>query len=180
MAERGGEPLRPLHREVLEQVDHLIALAEGPGSALNGADRERTPVSRWSPLEHAEHLALADEASLHQLEAALDRDDGPKGTLVGRLVLLLGWIPRGVGKAPEQTRAEGVDRYEVAERLRAVRERIEALGGRLDEVAAARGRASHPVFRGLTAAQWLKFLSVHHRHHLKIIEDIRRAAGDHR
>ena len=147
MADR-GEALRPLHGRVLAHVDDLIELVEG----ADEADTVRTPVSGWSALEHAEHLALADEGSLHQLEAALDRDGGPRGNPIGRIVLRFGWIPRGVGKAPEPAQSQGMAREEIARRLREVRDRIEALGARLDEVAAARGRASHPAFGGLTPA----------------------------
>jgi hypothetical protein len=160
-----------LHREVLDQLDALLAVADDPGPFPTAL----TPVSGWSALEHAEHMAQADAGSMHQLETALTRDGGPRLKLAGRLVLALGWIPRGVGKAPSTSRPEARDREQVAAALRAVRDRIAAVGDRLGEVAAGRGRASHPIFGGLTPARWLRFLRIHHHHHLKIIEDIRAA-----
>ncbi len=162
-------PLAATHREVLRQVDVLLAVAEDPGPF----PQSYTPVSGWCALEHAEHMAQADSGSLHQLDLALTRDGGPRLRLAGRVVLALGWIPRGAGKAPQPTRPLERDREQVAAALREVRGRIAALGGRLDEIAAARGRASHPIFGGLTSARWLRFLEVHHQHHLKIIDDIR-------
>lgn len=167
--------LRALHGRVLAQVDELLAVAEDPGD-FPGAE---TAVSGWTPLLHAEHMAKADAASLHQLEAALERsrdgEAGPPGRLSGRALLALGWIPRGLGKAPESARPANAERQQVAADLRAVRARIEALRDRLDEVAAGRGRATHPIFGGLAPAQWLRFLWVHHHHHLKIVHDVRKA-----
>jgi len=163
--------LAPLHREVLSQIDTLVAIAEDPGPFPVAT----TDVSGWSALEHAEHMAQSDTASLHQLEAALERDGGPRFKLAGRVILAIGWIPRGAGKAPAGTRPEARDRLEVAAALRSIRERIAALDDRLDEIAAGRGRASHPIFGGLTPARWLRFLKIHHHHHLKIVADIRQA-----
>jgi len=163
--------LAALHARALGQIDELLAVAEDPGPF----PAARTPASSWSALEHAEHMARADDGALHQLEAALERDGGPRIKLAGRVVLRLGWIPRGVGKAPATTRPDGADRRRVADALVAARRRLGELAPRLDEIARSRGRASHPIFGGLSAAQWLRFLTVHHHHHLKIIADVRRA-----
>ncbi|MFP3940431.1 MAG: DinB family protein [Thermoanaerobaculia bacterium] len=169
--------LATLHRRTLAQLDELLAVAEDPGPF----PLARTAVSGWCALEHAEHMAKADEASLRQLDHALERsrsgEPGPRIKLAGRVLLPLGWIPRGVGKAPPTARPEGIDPAEVAEALRRARERVETLRPSLDEIAAADGRASHPVFGGLTPAQWVRFLWMHHRHHLKIVRDIRKAYG---
>ena len=160
-----------IHATLLSQLDRLLAIAEDPGEFPDA----HTGVSRWSPLLHAEHLARADAASLDQLDKALERDGGAGLKPLGLVVLTFGWIPRGRGEAPEPSRPGGADRERVADDLRAVRARIEALGDRLDEIAAGRGRASHPFFGGLTPARWLRFLEVHHHHHLKIVEDVRAA-----
>lgn len=163
--------LATTHARVLAQIDRLLAIAEDPGEFPHA----RTDVSRWSPLLHAEHLAKAGLGSVGQLDKALAREGGPRLSPVGWLILKLGWIPRGRGKAPATAVPEGSEREPVAAELRRLRERVAALEGRLDEVAAAKGRASHPIFGGLTPARWIRFLEVHHHHHLKIVEDIRRA-----
>lgn len=161
-----------LHRRVLQQVDDLLALAQSRDPVIAAV----TPVSGWSILHHVEHLSLAGEGSLHQLEAALERDGGPPIRLTGRVLQLVGWIPRGAGKAPELTRPALEEREAVVARLEAVRRRVEQLGARLDRIGSARGRSSHPIFGGFTALQWLRFLSIHHHHHLKIVDEILRAA----
>lgn len=169
--------LRTLHGEILGQVDRLLALADDPGPF----PLARTPVSGWCALEHAEHMARADEGSLHQLERALERsrsgEPGPRLKLPGRAVLALRWFPRGVGESPELSRPVRAERGVVAAELRRVREGIDALAGRLPEIAAGRGRAGHPIFGGLTPAQWFRFLWIHHHHHLKIVRDIRKSYG---
>lgn len=163
--------LATTHARVLSQIDRLLAIAEDPGDFPDA----RTDVSRWSPLLHAEHLARAGQGSLGQLEKALERQDGPRISPAGWLILKLNWIPRGRGKAPATAVPEGTERQPVAAELRTFRERVEALEGRMDEIAAGRGSAFHPIFGGLTPARWVRFLEVHHHHHLKIVEDIRRA-----
>ena len=52
-----------------------------------------------------------------------------------------------------------------------------ALAPRLGELEAGGGRSRHPLFGGLGGRQWLRFVTVHHHHHLKIVRDIRRARG---
>ncbi len=163
--------LAALHAQALSQIDELLAVAEDPGPFPTA----RTPVSAWTALEHAEHMARADDGSLHKLEVALEREAGPRLKLAGRLVLWLGWIPRGVGKAPATARPDGADRLRVAEALGAARRRLEDVAPILEEAGGSRGRASHPIFGGLTPSEWLRFLTIHHHHHLKIIADIRRA-----
>lgn len=169
--------LARLHEELLGQVDEWLAVAQDSGAFPVA----RTRVSGWCALEHAEHMAKADQASLRQLDQALARsragEAGPRIKLAGRVLLALGWIPRGLGKAPEVTSAAGADRDEVAATLRRVRDRVQALGQSMDEIARSRGRASHPVFGGLTPAQWLRFLWIHHHHHLKIVRDVREELG---
>ena len=54
---------------------------------------------------------------------------------------------------------------------------VRELAPRLGELEASGGRARHPRFGELGGHQWLRFMAVHHHHHLKIVRDIRRARG---
>ena len=47
---------------------------------------------------------------------------------------------------------------------------------KLDKIAAATGLAGHPMLGGFTSSQWMRFMEIHTKHHLKIIEDIRKKA----
>jgi len=64
----------------------------------------RADFSKWSVGEHLEHLAAANALCLSAAEALVAGSDDrivPRAVpkVLGRAVLLLGWIPRGKGKA---------------------------------------------------------------------------------
>jgi hypothetical protein len=87
--------------------------------------------------------------------------------MIGRLVLLTGWIPRGRGKAPEKLRGAVCS----AEDLKA---RLVELDELIDRIAAEPPRngdpvVRHPFFGGLSFRQALRFLAIHTDHHLKIV-----------
>jgi hypothetical protein len=162
--------LAALRAKILGQIDQWLAISrdDRPWTTAPGV------VSAWPPLVHAEHMALAGLGSVSQLDKALEREGGPPIRLMGRLVLLLGWIPRGIGKAPATTAPKHVERVEVTALLEALRTRVTTLD--LERIASGRGRAHHPAFGGFTARQWFRFLDIHHRHHLRIVRDLKNAA----
>ena len=115
-----------------------------------------------------------DQSILANISDALARDDGPGGkpTPLGRVVLTLGRIPRGRGKAPAATLPEGLGGEEIVSELEAQRSAIAELGERLEDVLRCRETFRHPYFGHLTPRGWLRFIDIHHRHHLKIIDDV--------
>jgi DinB family protein len=180
----GGGRVRRLHRRALDQAETLLALAAGEDEALA---RPAEKVSRWSTAEHLAHLVLVDRSVLARLDRALAPDQlddsaigrarsgAPHLTLLGRLVLGTGYIPRGSGRTPDPYRPEAVSLAALRGDLGEVRDRIGGLGERLGELAASERRFRHFLFGELTGMQWLRFMGVHHHHHLKIIRDIGRA-----
>jgi hypothetical protein len=169
----GPNPAKELSRLEGHHEEARRIVEGDPEAALSTAPH----VSLWSPLRHVLHIALVSDAALAQAERILrgEHDPEPGGlTLVGRVVLATGWIPRGRARSPKfvepredasaQDALLALDR--AAARLEAVRARREAIPG-------APGRLRHFLFGGLTAAQWIRTAGVHTRHHLKIIEDIR-------
>lgn len=137
----------------------------------------RPAVSAWSIARHLEHVAIV-ERSIFELVVRLadGKGDGGGGIEpIGRLALALRWIPRGRGKAPAGTLPrETVDRAALEDAFAAASRARNALGPRLDAVAASRATSAHPVFGGLTARRWLAFANVHTRHHERIVRDIDR------
>jgi DinB family protein len=187
---RGPRPasagLRRVHAQILRQLALMAELARGPEAELAA----RAPaVSGWSVAEQLEHLVLVDRAVLKSVRRILDDPHGqsaqsaqpaPGINLVGRVVLGTGFIPRGrartmppyqPGAAPAAAAGSGILGIEEIER--GVRE----LEPRLGELEASGIRSRHPLFGGLGGRQWLRFVTVHHHHHLKIVRDIRRARG---
>ena len=128
-------------------------------------------VSGWSPAAHADHLLKVTKSVLDRLPSD---EESPRGiTFVGRCVLALGWIPRGVGRTPERLAGKQCTLAELQARW----DRVSAALENVDTAAvdAARMRnVPHPRFGGLTPGQALRFVSVHNEHHLKIVGDILR------
>lgn len=169
---RSSRSARTALERVRSQLSDLRDLA---------ADRDRlalrdAALSDWSVAEQIEHLRRSD---LTILRAIGDLDpEGPVAgspTLVGRLVLLTGFIPRGKGKAPGATRPIEVDLAALPDDLDDLRRQFTALDERVDDLAASRATIRHPALGHFTAAQMLVFAAIHHHHHRKIIRDILRA-----
>ena len=135
----------------------------------------RPEVSGWSAGEHLDHTVKVMSAFLRQLQKDQPLDVAGVN-LLGRAVLLAGWIPRGRGRAPEKVTGLRVAPDELTGAITAADGLLTAL-----EEAPPRERrlplAKHPYFRGLTAGQSARFVIVHNRHHLRIVADIARAAG---
>lgn len=170
----GGESTtRRSHAGLAAGISRCAALAD---------DEEvlaaRNPsVSGWSVGEHVDHLVLAERALLEWIERVIDDPSrsSPAGTptRTGRLVLVSGWIPRGRAKAPGPTVPDSPDISLLPGRLSDLARLSERLEPRLSDVHTSRTTTEHPILGHFTPAQWLRFLDVHHRHHEKIIRDIR-------
>ncbi|MDH3403645.1 MAG: DinB family protein [Acidobacteriota bacterium] len=156
-------------RRIERQFDELAAWA--PRGDVR-ADR----VSGWSIGQHLDHLCKADRSIVARF-AEPATEPLPPLTLAGRLVLATGWIPRGRGKAPAAVAPELASPAELAAQVLAVRALVTAALGSPERLADPRPVSRHHIFGGLSAARWVRFLAVHHHHHLKIIRDIERAAS---
>lgn len=90
----------------------------------------------------------------------------------GRLVLALGWIPRGKGKSPEALVGQEVTADALAGSHRKCVEALRAVVDRPVLLAARAPVMRHPYFGGLTATQTVRFARIHTGHHLKIVDEI--------
>lgn len=163
-------------RRELARVRAARARAEAARARGPGFLEQRPRGSGWSADEHLEHVLLA-EAELLERVAALAREGGSgaarggvsRPTAAGRAVLLLRWIPRGRGRAPDPVLPRAMPAREREELAR----RVEALLVELERdplrIAAARGRARHAVLGHFDARQWLRYVSIHSEHHLRRI-----------
>jgi len=155
---------------VLAQVNTLESLLASEETASS----TRPEVSGWSVGEHLEHLLIVDRGVL----AAIDRllagslDSAGSISAKGRLVLKLGWMKRGIGKAPASVRPQSVDLQTLRDMLAESRRHLDTLGSQAETIASCRATAPHPIFGHLCPVQWLRFMDVHNRHHLRIVDDI--------
>ena len=104
-------------------------------------------------------------------------DPPGRPTVPGYLVLTLGFIPRGKGRAPDGTTPEGRSRFELIDRYAEVEGLAQELRDGLSDIAGHPSVRRHPLLGCFTARQWLAFADIHHRHHQKIIVDILGAQG---
>lgn len=169
--------LARLYRRLQGQMARLAETAALPEREVTS--RAET-VSAWAPAQHLEHLAITGGEVFDAIEACLagkGQQTAAGPSLSGRLVLILGWIPRGAGKARDRWSPADADPERARQAVASLAARLKALEPRLLEIAQTRAALPHPVFRAFTPAQWLKFLEVHQNHHLKIVRDIQRARG---
>ena len=171
-----SRPIRSLRRSVdraLDQLAELTVLASN--EAVLGL--HAPSVSDWSVGEQVEHLRRSDLTILEAI-SSLDVNGPSDGSpdLAGRLVLLLGFIPRGRGRAPGATTPIEVDPQALPRGLESVRTGFAALRADLGRLSRSHATIKHPVLGRFTASQILAFAGIHHHHHQKIIKDIRRLA----
>lgn len=149
------------------QLDAMTALLTKENAVLQ---RQIAPVSGWSIAEHLDHSARVCSSILGRVlkpEGATKRPI----SLVGKIILMLGYIPRGKGRSPEPFRAKMLPSSEIAAVLDETRSLLRTIESReftpvLDPI------VPHPVFGGLTAPQALRFAVIHTNHHMKIVRDI--------
>jgi hypothetical protein len=152
---------------IRRQIESISAMQQRIGGELFVAN---PAISGWSPGEHLDHIAKAAASVLRQMSKN-EPIGVPSISWIGRLVLTIGWIPRGKGRSPEKVRGAVVAPAEIESAFRELGALLDALP-REEDFARGRPLVKHPVFRGLTAAQALRFVVVHNDHHLRIIDDI--------
>jgi hypothetical protein len=163
--------LRSSHQGILGELKGARKLASGPGCAVR-ADS----VSHWGVQQHLDHLELTDRAVLDALSSFLagKAPAGPVGqpTLMGRFVLVTGFIPRGKGRAPERVQPEDRSAAEIVEGFEDLLSGYQRLGADLGRLQEGGATQRHPILGVFNGVHWLRFVQLHHHHHNKIIRDI--------
>jgi hypothetical protein len=145
-------------REQSARMRAILASREGSSSV---------PQSAWCVAEHLDHTLKVTTTTL-QILLKPELPVLPRGiNLIGRMVLLTGWIPRGRGRSPEKLRGAQVPADQLEAQLALLDELIERIASEPPRNASPVFR--HPFFGGLTFAESLSFLTIHTEHHLKII-----------
>ena len=173
MSKTPSSSTRKTHAAICTQLDELLALANQSDLATVRAQE----VSGWSVGEQLEHLLLTDRMILDGFDRLLDGTVTTAGggpTAIGRFILVSGYIPRGRGRAPKGVVPGTLAASEIASGFDQVKTRFEKLTTRLGEIEASSATYRHPLMGDFNAGQWLKFVKIHHKHHQKLIRDIRR------
>jgi len=169
--------VRKAHAELIIELRRAIDLASNDTRRSAHAEN----VSAWSVHQHLGHLSLVDRNIIGWIQTVIDgtvESAGPgKPTGPGTIVLKLGFIPRGRGRAPEATFPAEADAENLASRFGTLLEDVGGLETSLPRIAQSKVTRRHHHLGHYTAAQWLRFAQIHHAHHGKIIDDIVRTAG---
>ena len=134
-------------------------------------------VSRWSVGEHLDHLIKVHAGILSYVAESPVGERSQLGiSLLGRIVLFTGHIPRGRGQSPAQFLPVVMDLAQLRTGLTSVTAGFSRLQAGSPALRDTTIRFAHPIFGGLTRRQWVRFAEIHQQHHLAIIDDILRAA----
>ncbi|KAB2963412.1 MAG: DinB family protein [Thermoanaerobaculia bacterium] len=152
----------------LDEIDGWLAGGE------DAVAQQVPEVSGWSVAQQVDHLLMVVEKSVERL---LSRPEPlSRGlTWTGRIVLGLGWFPRGSARAPKGFEGRQIACSELVARLAALRDVLAELAAASDVLERREPVVPHPYFGGLSAARTLRNAVVHTEHHLAIVRDIRRA-----
>lgn len=151
------------------ELHKIATLLERPDDELS---RRRESVSAWSASEHIDH-SLKVAASILKVIRDPKEEVAKPFSMIGRIVLAVGYIPRGKGRSPKSL----VGTPAKAEELRAASADVNALLASMppDRWRHQRRIVMHPYFGGLDPARAIRFAVVHTRHHMKIVDDVLRA-----
>lgn len=131
-------------------------------------DRASSEVSKWSVGMQIQHCLISTKAIL---DAVADSEPGaekPTFSLPRLVVLTLGRIPRGKGKAPKASHPEPSPSEEVLRQsLQEARESARRARG-----AEKDAYWRHFVFGVMRRDTALKFVEIHNKHHMRIVDDI--------
>lgn len=151
------------------QFDELLELASRP-------DVRVEKISGWSVDQHLDHVLKVDRSIARVFEQP-EAGALPPLSRIGWVILTTGWIPRGRGKAPGAVAPQPAPPAQLAAQVQEVRDLLAQTLSSEELLADPRAIAPHPLFGGLSAARWVRFVAVHHHHHLKIIRDVERAGS---
>jgi len=162
-------------RSILERIETELGAVSSVIGLGDAALALRAPeVSAWSVAEQVDHLVKVNQSIFSHLLTRTPAS-GPRISLAGRLVLLTGHFPRGRGESPRKLRGQQASAVELAAAHEKSRDTFRILAAEPEPLLDPSAVLPHKMFGALTAAQALRFVPIHTRHHLRIVADIRAA-----
>jgi hypothetical protein len=136
------------------------------------------PIAGWSYSEVYSHIFDSSLLSLIALEHAANGKGENKAThFIVKLILLLGSLPPAKKYKVPKRLADRVKKISKTEALDFVLEFEKALDDHYPLIASANAgcKTKHPRLGYLNAKQWLRFIEIHLKHHLKQLERIEKS-----
>lgn len=154
-------------------MDKLLAMISELETKVPFCDTTKTEISEASVGWHIEHTLLATNRIILSMMRSDPAAYQWKFNKIRAMVFMMNKIPRGKGKAPQAAQPAGDITIEgLKAKFTSTLKNIAML-----QNMEARKFFDHPLFGHLNLKSTKKFLKIHTKHHLKIIEDILQAAG---
>ena len=151
----------------MKPLEHLLHQLE---SHLPNLDKTNSKVSNSTIGWQIDHSLLVINGIISQLEISNPNEFQPKWNFPKFMVFTTGKIPRRKAKAPKVVIPTHVaTQEELKAKLEAAKNNILKLDSFSENQF-----FKHPFFKDLNVKQTEKFLVIHTKHHLKIIQDILR------
>ena len=152
----------------MEVLMHLVNQLE---RNIDSKDAVNNQVSQVNVSWHLAHSLQVLHNIIKVLQSSHPNDYRWRFNRSRSFIYFINFIPRGKGKAPKAVMpAEEISIEELYKEIAKVRQLLEELQ-HLDE----KSNFTHPYFGQLNLKQTKKFLALHTKHHLKIIDDIVKA-----
>jgi hypothetical protein len=124
-------------------------------------------VSKSNVGWHIEHILLTNKMIMEAVEKSNPANYSWSFKLSRIVVFTMNKIPRGRAKAPKVVVPKTYDEQTLLEHLKIVTAKIQGL-----ENMSSDKYFDHPYFGNLRLNKTIKFLEIHTKHHLEIINDI--------
>ena len=165
--------------KVKVSIHQIVASYRSKLSAYAELDFQRTPpIGGWSYSEVYSHIFDASLLSLIALNNSITGKGENKPThFIVRLILLLGSLPPAQNYKVPQRIADRVKKISKTEALDFILEFETALETAYPAIPRAdlQLKTKHPRLGYLNANQWLRFIEIHLKHHLKQLERIEKS-----
>jgi hypothetical protein len=149
-------------------MNPLLPLLQQLESHISNFEKTNPKVSNSTVGWQIDHCLLVINGIIGQIEISDPLKYQPKWTFPKFMVFTTGKIPRGKAKAPKVVIPTQVaTQEELIAKLAAAKNNVLKLDSFSENQF-----FNHPFFKDLNVKQTKKFLTIHTKHHLKIIEDI--------
>ena len=149
-------------------MNTLLSLLQQLENHISNFEKTNPKVSNSTVGWQIDHCLLVINGIIGQLEISDPLKYQPKWTFPKFMVFTTGKIPRGKAQAPKVVIPNQVaTQEELLAKLAAAKNNVLKLDSFSENQF-----FNHPFFKDLNVKQTKKFLTIHTKHHLKIIEDI--------
>ena len=136
--------------------------------AIPHAEKANDKISRRGVDWHLEHSLKIIQSICKNMAESKPEAYSPKFNLVKYYILWTGKIPRGKGKSPKLfNNKESIDTSKLSYHLDAAKDALKTIRNLHPNQ-----HFPHPLFGDLNVEKAYKFINIHTKHHLDIIDDI--------